>query len=65
MAMRIKELRQEKGKTMVWLAAKVGICYETLKNWERGRCFPNAYYLPLLAEALDCFIEDLFVREGQ
>jgi len=55
----IKQLRQKQNLTQQQLAEKIGIPYQTLQRWESGKFMPSAKYLPALAEALKCKIEEL------
>lgn len=43
------------------LADLIGTDRGTICNWELCRYSPNAYWMPLLADALGCTIEDLFL----
>ena len=56
--MDLKKLRQEKGKTQEEVAQQVGVSRIAVRNWENGAP-PKAKYLPKLAQALGCTVNDL------
>ena len=60
MVMRIRELRDRAGMTQDELAASVGVVRSAVANWEVEISLPKARLLPLLAEALECSIDELF-----
>jgi transcriptional regulator with XRE-family HTH domain len=45
--------------TQSQLAAKIGCTQVNLSRWERGIHSPNSRWLPLLAAALNCSIDDI------
>jgi transcriptional regulator with XRE-family HTH domain len=45
------------------LAKRLGTSEQTVGYWERGERLPNANWLPLFAETLDCGIRDFFTSE--
>ena len=48
------------------LAQRVGVSQANISQWEKGSALPRADKLPLLAEALNCKIEDLYgVQPGR
>ena len=48
------------------LAQRVGVSQANISQWEKGSALPRADKLPLLAEALNCNIEDLYgVQPGR
>lgn len=49
---RIKELRKREGFTQKGLAAKVGVEYQALQQWERGATEPRPEHRTKLAHAL-------------
>ena len=57
----LKARRLQCGLTQRELAARIGTKHGTYRNWEEGRFWPVSYWLPLLAEALHCSIEELFL----
>ena len=42
------------------LAAMLNVGQSAIAAWETGVAYPNANKLPLIAEALNCSIDDLF-----
>lgn len=58
--MKIKELREPLKLTQEELAKTLGVKRTTVSMWETGEAFPRADKLPLLAEKLNCTIDDLF-----
>lgn len=61
MIMRIQEHRERVGMTQGQLGAEVGVAPVVVESWEAGSYLPKARQLPLLAQALGCSIDDLFV----
>ena len=59
---KLKVLRQQVKKTQTEVAAYVGVSQSTYFFWESGKLSPNAKYLPALAAALHCTIDDLFEK---
>lgn len=60
---RLKELLEERGRTLYWLAKQAGVRYATIWNLSRGevgRLSVNA--LDRICEALDCQPGDLLIR---
>lgn len=57
----IKRLRDAAGLTQIELAQRAGIADHLLiSRWERGRHEPEARWLPRLAAALDCSLDELY-----
>ena len=52
--------RRAAGLTQEQLADRLGSKRVTVTNWENGRMWPSARWLPQLAELLHCTIEDLY-----
>lgn len=57
---RIREVRQQKGITQVWLAARAGISREALRFIEIGTYEPGIGVALLLARALKVSVTRLF-----
>jgi transcriptional regulator with XRE-family HTH domain len=51
---RMKSRRKEVGLSQKGLAKKVGIPYQRIQEYERGKSEPKGSRLGLIAEALDC-----------
>ncbi|HEF4754615.1 helix-turn-helix domain-containing protein [Burkholderia multivorans] len=49
---RIKELREQKGLSMEDLAERVGVKWQSVQQWEKGRSAPTRGRLPKVAAAL-------------
>ena len=62
---RLKQYRQEAGKTQTQLAQEVGSSKNTISSIETGQFCPAAYLAYLLCLALDCKFEDLFYFEEE
>lgn len=60
MVMRIKKLREKAGLQQKQLAESMGVLTSAVSNWESEVALPRARQLPLLAQVLDCSIDDLF-----
>lgn len=59
----LREQRKRAGLSQGELCSRIGADRRTYSNWEAARYWPNSYWLPLIAEALGCTIEDLFLPE--
>ena len=55
----LARLRIARGMTQSQLAAKIGCTQVDLSRWERGIHSPNSRWLPLIAAALNCSIDDI------
>lgn len=47
---RIKQLREEKGWTLEYIATRVNVTNQTISNWEKGKTEPDIGSLIRLAE---------------
>ena len=52
--------RKYRHLTLEAMAQQIGCAPSTLKNWEDARNWPSSFWLPQIAEALHCTIEDLY-----
>ena len=52
------------GYSQTALAEALGVERTRLANWENGLAWPNAAYLPKLADLLCCTIDDLYRPVG-
>lgn len=57
----LREQRKRAGLSQNELCRRIGADRRTYSNWEAARYWPSALWLPLIAEALGCTIEDLFL----
>ena len=56
----LKKIRTSRGLTRQAMADAIGAEISTYRQWEQERFFPNARWLPAMAEILECSIADLF-----
>lgn len=57
----LKRMRKALRLSQEDLAAACGTSRESVRLWESGLSWPSAKYLPALAKALGCSIEDLYI----
>lgn len=57
---KIKFYRKEHQLTQEEFANLIGVSHQAISKWERIECYPDITFLPELAKALDCKIEDFF-----
>jgi len=62
-AVRLRQLRDERGLSIPELAAITGVPYRTQQNWENGTNFPQAESFPILAKAFGISIAELLPKE--
>ncbi len=65
MLSRMKELRARYGYTQENLAAKVGVCRETIVFLEHGKYNPSLKLAHKIAKALHTKIDELFVFDEE
>ena len=53
--------RARAGLTQKKAAPACRVVHQTYSAWEAGRNWPNAYHLPIIAAALGCSIEELYL----
>ncbi len=61
---RIKEFREKAGMTQFGLARIAGVKRSTVAMWETGRNMPHASKLPILAESLNCTVDELLSKSA-
>lgn len=62
---RIRELRQAAGLTQIQLAFRLDLkSPSTVTMWENGSRKPPSTMLPKLAHALNCTVDELYIKEG-
>ncbi len=59
-ANRIKEYRQNHNLTQKEFAKLIGISPQAISKWEREQGYPDISLLPILAELLNCSVNDFF-----
>ena len=60
---RLTQARVRKSVTKTELAAKVGVSWQTISEWERGNMQPRMKHVRALCEALDVTPEELLGTE--
>jgi DNA-binding transcriptional regulator YiaG len=53
-AIRMKKMREDRGLKRDWVAMKLGIHYNTLKNWELGKSHPGTREVLALCKIYHC-----------
>ena len=56
----VEPRRRAAGMTQQQLAAELQVSRQTLSSWETGESWPSASWLPAIADALLCSIDDLY-----
>ena len=57
--MNIKKMRINRGLTQKQLAELLGVKQSHISRWEAGTYQPNATTLKKMADAMNCYIDDL------
>ena len=65
MVMRIRKLRELAGLQQKQVADSMGVLASAVSNWETEVALPKARQLPLLAQVLNCTIDELFEPIGE
>ena len=65
MIMRIKVLREAANLQQTEIASALNVTQGTVSGWEKELYLPKARQLPLLAQVLNCTIDDLFEPIGE
>lgn len=55
----ISDLRKEKNMTQEKLAEKIGVTDKSISRWENGKTMPDISLLFILANELDCTLQEL------
>lgn len=53
-AANLKRMRDERGLKRDWVAKRIGVHYNTLKNWELGKAHPGSKELLELSDIYHC-----------
>ena len=61
---RIRKARLNKDILAKDLAAYIGVTGKTMSDWEHDKHRPGAYYIPLIAEKLDCTVNYLLYGDN-
>ena len=56
-------LEKPKGGHRQSSVKKIGVSNQTVSKWESGTSMPDVMLLPVLADAFECYIDELFSRE--
>ena len=59
----IASFRKAKGWTQAELGEKIGVSNQAVSKWESGTSMPDVMLLPVLADAFECYVDELFSRE--
>lgn len=65
MIMRIRVLREARGMTQKALGASMNTAQNVISQWESEVALPRVRQLPLLAQVLNCSIDELFEPIGE
>lgn len=57
---KLRLLREERGLKRDWVARRIGVHYNTLKNWELGKARPGAREILALCKIYHCKPSDIF-----
>lgn len=60
---RIKQLREEKGWTLEYIATRVNVTNQTISNWEKGKTEPDIGSLIRLAELFQVTVDYLIAHD--
>lgn len=58
----IASFRKAKGWTQAELGEKIGVSNQAVSKWESEMSMPDVMLLPVLADAFECYIDELFSR---
>ena len=61
----LRACRERAGLSQKAAAPACRVVHQTFCAWETGRNWPNAYHLPIIAAALGCSIEELYLGPDQ
>lgn len=61
----IRRQRKALGLSQQELADRIGASRQIITNWETGKSWPLAFWIPILAGALECSADELFRRDEE
>lgn len=61
----LRREREKAGLSKSELAVKIGSSRQNLTAWESMRISPSAYWVPMIAEALGCTTDRLFLTDSE
>ena len=59
MTITLEAARKNRRMTQEQAAKKIGVTRDTLSNWERGKCFPNALHIKTIEKVYGVSYNDL------
>ena len=59
-AEKIIEFRRKNQLTQGEFGNLLGVSAQAISKWERGICYPDITFLPILADTLGCTVNDFF-----
>lgn len=57
---KIKEYRHANNITQSEFGRLIGVSPQAVYKWEKGICYPDITFLPLIARVIGCMIDDFF-----
>lgn len=60
LAARLKSMRDERGLKRDWVARRLGVHYNTLKNWELGKAHPGTKEIIALSKIYHVRADEFF-----
>ena len=57
---KIRTYRSENDLSLRDFGKRLGVSAQAVCKWEQNICYPDIFLLPLLAQMLDCTIDDFF-----
>lgn len=61
----LRKKRREKGLKQEELGDKIGASQQAVSEWERNAKWPNLFTALIIADALDCSLDELVGREAK
>lgn len=61
----VQAMRRLRGMTQDDLARRLGVSYQMVSRWERGRVQPTLVTALRIAQVLECSVESLFFLKTQ
>ena len=58
----IASFRKAKGWTQAELGEKIGVSNQAVSKWESETSMPDVMLLPVIADAFECYIDEVFSR---
>ncbi|MBQ9747985.1 MAG: helix-turn-helix transcriptional regulator [Clostridia bacterium] len=64
-AKKIREYRKENKLSQRAFGRRIGVSAQVVCKWEQSLCYPDIFFLPILARILQCTIDDFFDAEKE